>query len=107
MGAWLNVTTGLMRTKPTSQAKVLKQPIFSNPLVTNTAGHPLGVSALSKGRTIAKAGCTKIKDLWDEEDWEWKSLPALEMNSHIINRRSRNTIISNIPWNPTAFPNHF
>ncbi len=68
-----------MKTKPTSQAKVLKQPIFSNPLVTNVVDHPLRVSKLNEGRTITKASYTIIKDQ------EWKSLPALRMNSHIIN----------------------
>jgi hypothetical protein len=29
------------------------------------------------------------------------------MNSHIINRTSRNIIVSSIPWKPTAFLNHF
>ncbi len=74
-----------MKTKPTLQAKVLRQPIFSNPLVTNSASQPLRMSGLNEGRAIAKAGCTRIKDLWDQEDMEWKSLPTLKMNSHIIN----------------------
>jgi hypothetical protein len=107
MGAWLNVRASLVKTKPTSQAEVLRQPIYSNPLIINATGYPLGVSGLNKGRAITKVGCTRIKDLWDSEDQEWKSLLALGMNSHIINRTSRNAIISNIPWNPTAFSNRF
>jgi hypothetical protein len=74
----------LVKTESTSQVEVLKQPIFNNPLVTNATAHPLGVNGLSKRQAIAKANCTKIKDLWDPEDQEWKSLSALEMNSHII-----------------------
>jgi hypothetical protein len=85
------------KTKPTSQAEVLGQPIFSNPLVSNIAAHPLGVNRISEGGAIAKVNCTKIKDLWDLEDRKWKSLPTLKMNSHIINRTSKNAIISNIP----------
>lgn len=103
----MNVRAGLVKTKPTSQAKVLKQPIFDNPLVTNVVDRTLGVNGLSEGRAITKAGCTKIKDLWDWEDREWKSLPTLGMNSHIINRINKNIIISNIPWNPIAFPSRF
>jgi hypothetical protein len=55
------------------------------------------VNGLNKGRTIAKAGYTKIKDMWDQEDWEWKSLLALGMNSHVINQTNKDTIISSIP----------
>jgi len=43
------------------------------------------VSGLKEGKAIAKAGSTRIKDLWDREDREWQSLPTFEMNSHIIN----------------------
>jgi hypothetical protein len=57
-----------------------------------------------RGVAIAKAGCTRIKDLWDQEDKEWKSLPTFRMNSHVINQTSRGIIISSIPWNLAAFP---
>jgi len=63
-----------MKSEPTSLVEVLKQLIFSNPLVTNAADHPLGVSGFSEGRAIAEACYIKIKDLWDREDREWKSL---------------------------------
>jgi hypothetical protein len=56
---------GLVKTKLTSQAEVLRQPIFNNPLVTNVVGHPLGMSGLNERRAITKVGCTRIKDLWD------------------------------------------
>jgi len=49
------VRAGLVKIEPTLQAEVLKQPIFSNPLVTNYVGQPLGVNGLSEGRAIAKA----------------------------------------------------
>jgi len=103
----MNVRASLMKTKPTSQAEVLKQPIFGNPLVTNVVNCTLGVNGLSEGRTITKARCTKIKDLWDWEDREWKSLPTLGMNSHIINRTNKDIIIFNIPWNPVTFLDRF
>jgi hypothetical protein len=103
----MNVRAGLVKTKPTLQAEVLKQPIFNNPLVTNVVGRTLGVNGLNERHAITKVGCTKIKDLWDWEDREWKSLLTLGMNSHIINRINKNIIISNIPWNPVAFPSRF
>jgi len=82
------VKTSFAKIEPTSQAKILRQPIFSNPLVTNYAGRPLRVSGLSERRTIAKAGCTRIRDLWDQENKEWKSLLALGMSSHVINEQA-------------------
>jgi hypothetical protein len=93
----MNVRACLVKTEPTSQAEVLKQPIFSNPLVTNVVDRSLGVSGLSEGRAIVKVKCTRIKDLWDQEEREWKSLPAFGMNSHVINRTNKDIIISNIP----------
>jgi len=45
-----------MKTKPTSQAEVFKQPIFSNPLVTNVVSRTLGVNGINEWQTIAKAG---------------------------------------------------
>jgi hypothetical protein len=38
----MNVKVGLVKTEPTTQAKVLREPIFNNPLVTNVVSHPLG-----------------------------------------------------------------
>jgi hypothetical protein len=65
------------------------------------------VNGFSEGQAIAKVGCTIIKDLWDQDDKEWKRLPALEMSSHVINRTSRDIIISSIPLNLVAFPSDF
>jgi hypothetical protein len=63
-------------------------------------GHPLRVSGLSEGCAITKANCTRIKDIWDLKDKEWK-------NSHVINRTSREIIIASIPWNPAMYPSRF
>jgi len=46
------------------------------------------VNGFSEGQAIAKAGCIRIRDLWDQEDMEWKSLLTFEMNYHVINRIS-------------------
>ncbi len=62
LGAWMNVRAGFEKTKPTFQADVLRQPISSNPLITNAVGLPLRVSGLSEGQTITKVGCTRVKD---------------------------------------------
>jgi hypothetical protein len=103
----MNVKAGLVKTEPTLQVEVLRQPIFNNPLVTNMVGHPLGVNGFNEGRAITKASCTKIKDIWDREDREWKRHPTFRMNYHVINKTSRDTVISSIPSNPTTFPSHF
>lgn len=81
----MNVRAGFVKTKPTSQAKVLRQPIFSNPLITNVASHPLGMSRLNEGQAITKAGYTRVKDLWDRENREWMSLSTFGINFHVIN----------------------
>jgi hypothetical protein len=65
------------------------------------------MNAFGEGRAITKAKCTKIRDLWDQEDMEWKSFLTLEMNSHIINQISRDIFISNKHWNVIAFPSGF
>jgi hypothetical protein len=79
LGSWLNVRVGLAKSELASHAEVLRQPIFSNPLILNTTGHPLGVSGRNEGRTIANSGCTRIKDLWDQEGRAWKSFQALQL----------------------------
>jgi len=63
VGAWMKVRLGLTKTPPTSTAKILRQPIFGNPLILNSSGVPLGLSGLSEGNAFARAGCTRIKDL--------------------------------------------
>jgi hypothetical protein len=105
--SWLNVRVGLTKSKPTSHAEVLRQPIFSNPLILNTTGLPLGVCGLNEGRTIVNFGCTRIKDLWDSEGRAWKNLHALRMTYHATNRNNKKIIIVSIPWNPTTYTNHF
>jgi hypothetical protein len=84
---------------------VLRQPIFGNPLIINTTGNPLGVSGLNEGNVFAKSGCTKLKDLWDPEGMEWKSLFALRLSYHAHNRTSREIITIGIPWDPATYPN--
>jgi hypothetical protein len=84
-----------------------RQPIFSNPLILNTTGLPLGVCGLNEGRVIANFGYTIIKDLWDLKGRAWKSLQALRMTYHATNRNNKEIIIANIPWNPATYTNHF
>ncbi len=107
LGSWLNVRVGLTKSEPASRAEVLRQPIFSNLLILNTTGHPLGVSGRNEGRAIANSGCTRIKDLWDQEGRAWKSLQALRMTYHATNRNNREIIIASIPWNLAIYTNQF
>jgi len=58
VGAWMKVRPGLIKAISTSTAKILRQPIFGNPLILNQLGVPLGLSDLSKGNAFARAGCT-------------------------------------------------
>jgi hypothetical protein len=107
LGFWFNLRVGLTKSKPASHVEVLRQPIFSNPLILNTTSLPLGVCGLSEGCAIANSGCTKIKDLWDLEGGAWKSLQALRMTYHATNRNIKEIIMVNIPWNPATYTNHF
>jgi hypothetical protein len=106
-GSWLNVRVGLTKSEFASHAEVLRQPIFSNPLILNTTGHPLGMSGCNEGRTIANSGCTRIKNLWDQEGRAWKSLQALRMTYHATNMNNKEIIIANIPWNPVTYTKRF
>jgi hypothetical protein len=107
LGSWLNVRVGLAKSELASHAEVLRQPIFSNPLILNTTGHPLGVSGRNDGRAIANSGCTRIKDLWDQEGRAWKSLQALRLTYHATNRNNKEIIIASIPLNPATYTNRF
>jgi hypothetical protein len=101
----LNIRIGLAKSEPTSHAEVLRQPIFSNPLILNTTDLPLGVCGFSEG--CANSGCTRIKDLWDSKGRAWKNLQALRMTYHATNRNNREIIMASIPWNPTTYTNRF
>ncbi len=107
LGSWLNVRVGLTKSELASHLEVFRQPIFNNPFILNTAGHPLGVCGLSEGRAIANSGCTRIKDLWDLESKAWKSLHAFQGTYHATNRNSKEIIIASIPWNPATYTNRF
>jgi hypothetical protein len=48
------------------------------------------------------AGHSRIGDLWDSNEEEWKSLSALEMRFHPTNRSNRDLIINSIPWDPAT-----
>jgi len=98
VGAWMKVRPGLTKVISTSTAEILKQPIFDNPLILNQLGVPLGLNGLSGGNTFARAGCTRIKDLWNRADQEWKSLAELGMSYHALNKKCKETFIASIPW---------
>jgi hypothetical protein len=82
VGAWLNVRPGLTKADPTNTAETLKQPLFGNPSIFNTSGAPLGLGGLREGNAFAHYGCSRIKDLWNPVEKEWKSLSELGMNYH-------------------------
>ncbi len=96
---------GLSKSKSTSTAELLKQPVFENPLITNQEGRPLGFSGRSEGNAFANACCSRIKDLRDQELQAWKGLSALGMSFHPVNRQNRDRIIAGIPWDPTTSNN--
>jgi hypothetical protein len=107
LGSWLNVRVSVTKSEPTSHAEVLRQPIFNNPLILNTTGHPQGVNGRNERRAIANSGCTRIKDLWNQEGSAWKSLQTLQITYHTTNRNNREIIIASIPWKPATYTNRF
>jgi hypothetical protein len=97
VGAWLNVRPGLTKADPTNTTETLRQPLFSNPSILNTSGTPLGIGGLKEGCAFARFGCFRVKDLWNSEDNEWKSLSELGMSYHTSNKRCKDVIIASIP----------
>jgi hypothetical protein len=100
--SWLSVRPGLRKSEPTNSAETLRQPVFGNPLIVNPEGRPLGLSGKSEGNALVNAGHSRIGDLWDSDEEDWKSLSALEMKFHPTNRSNRDLIINSIPWDPAT-----
>ncbi len=97
LGSWLSVRPGLTKSNPTSAAEILRQPIFGNPSVLNTRGIPLGLGGTRDGNAFANHGYTIVKDLWCNEEKDWKSLAELEMCYHENNRKCKEEIAESIP----------
>ncbi len=87
----------MCKTEPTINAELLRQPVFGNPFITNQERRPFGLSGKSKGNTFASSGCSRVRDFWDLETQDWKSLSALEMIFHPSNRPCKDIITSSIP----------
>ncbi len=105
LNAWMNVRPGLSKSEPSNAAKVLRQPVFGNPLITNQDNKPLGLSGKSEGNALANAGYSRVGNFWDPEAKTWKSLSALGMSFHANSRLNRDLIVASIPWDPTISNN--
>jgi hypothetical protein len=103
--AWMSVRPGLCKSELTNSAETLRQPIFGNPLIVNQEGKPLGLNDRSEGNSLANTGCSRVRDFWDSKEKEWKGLSALGVSFHPSNRRNRDLIIANIPWDPATSNN--
>ncbi len=57
----------------------------------------------SEGCTFARFGHTRIRDLWNREEQEWKNLSDLGMHFHASNRASKDIILESIPRRPDSF----
>ncbi len=98
VGAWIKVRPRLAKSDPTNLAETLRQPLFGNLSITNSNGSPLGVNGLREGCTIARQGCSRVKDIWSPEHSEWKSLSNLGLSHHPANVSCMNIITTSIPW---------
>ncbi len=93
---------GLCKSEPISTAELLRQPVFGNPLITNAESRPLGLNSRSEGNALASVGYTRVRDLWDPELQDWKSLSTLGVSFHPANKQNKDLIIASIPWNPAT-----
>jgi hypothetical protein len=82
----MKVRLGLIKEEPSNTAEIFRQPIFSNPLILNESGIPLGVGGLRDMSAFARAGYSRMKDLWNPGTQTWKSLAELSMSYHASNR---------------------
>jgi hypothetical protein len=80
------VRPGLSKSEPTNKVELLKQPIFGNPLITNLESKSLGFSGKKEGNAFASSGCSRVSDLLDPEEQDWKNLSTFELNYHPSNR---------------------
>jgi hypothetical protein len=103
MGAWMSIRLGLAKKEPSNLVELMRQPIFSNPSLTNVRGEPLGVNGHSEGCAFARARHTKIRDFWNGDTQDWKNLSDLKMHFHASNKSSKDIIIGSIPWRPDSF----
>ncbi len=104
--SWLNVRLGLIKVDPTSSAETFRHSLFGNPSILNASDAPLGLGGLRDGSAFARHGCTRIKDLWNPEERDWKSFSKLGMSYHASNRRCKEAITASIPWHPDECANH-
>ncbi len=86
LGAWINIRLGLTKKEPTSMAEMLRQPLFGNPSFINSNRAPLGVNSQSEGCAFARSGHTRVRNMWNHEAQDWKSLSDLGMHFHASNR---------------------
>ncbi len=83
--SWMRVRQGLVISNLSSAAEILRQRLFGNPSIQNSNGAPLGTNELREGNTFARAGCSRLQDMWNSRSMDWKSLAELDMNYHPSN----------------------
>jgi hypothetical protein len=106
IGVWLNVRPGLTKADPTNAVETLRNPLFGNLSILNTSGTPLEIGGLREGCAFMHSGCSQVKDLWNSENNEWKSLSELRMSYHASNKKCKDIITASIPWRPDEYTNH-
>ncbi|CAM6071625.1 unnamed protein product [Sphagnum tenellum] len=57
----MSVRSSLSMSDPTNPAEWLKQPVFANPLITNSDHRPLGLSGKSEGNAFCQSGLFQDK----------------------------------------------
>jgi len=108
--AFIAVRQGLIQRQPSILSELLRQPLFGNPLITESPDTPLGMGPNIGLHLWAKEGLTQIRHFWDTEKEDWlagaeiqKKLPR--KGAVTENRRLRRIkLVSHIPWEPRSFP---
>jgi hypothetical protein len=66
--AWTAVRRGLRKQIPLTLGEKLRQPLYLNPLIATTTGHPLGTQRRSSFRYISIKGINAVKDIWSSQE---------------------------------------
>jgi len=94
--AWRNVKGGLIKVEPTIMDEIFKQPFFGNPHIPHLVPKKFNTN-VHVGRTMALAGYTCIKDLWNSIIHNWKDLKDLSIRHTMASIVTHNNLMMNIP----------
>jgi len=105
MKAWNTIQSGIKQQDPTTWAKIMRQPLYGNRLLTNEMGVQWGTESRSNMKWWAAKGFQTVKDITRIDRHGWKTFQEL-----IRLRRTRVApplyarLVQSIPWDATPKP---